>query len=68
MFVVKHNKQFKRDSQRSAFSVQVEFCVYGAIVYVGWWRCSPLNWALYVLRRNGGSNIWNQRVFKPDQS
>ncbi|MCV6022347.1 hypothetical protein OFO93_38175, partial [Escherichia coli] len=28
----KYNKAFKTDSQRSAFSVQVEFCVYGGMV------------------------------------
>ncbi|TOC20433.1 DUF3265 domain-containing protein, partial [Vibrio parahaemolyticus] len=27
-----YNKLFKRDSQRVAFSVQIEFCVYGAMV------------------------------------
>ncbi|WP_180806420.1 hypothetical protein [Vibrio parahaemolyticus] len=32
VFVVKHNKQFNSDSQRSALSLQVEFSVYGAVV------------------------------------
>ncbi|EJB0393810.1 hypothetical protein MUJ57_001526 [Vibrio parahaemolyticus] len=31
VFVVKHNKQFNSDSQRLAFSLQVEFSVYGAV-------------------------------------
>ncbi len=30
--VIIYNKLFKRDSQRVAFSVQIEFCVYGAMV------------------------------------
>ncbi len=32
VLVVKHNKQFNSDSQRSALSLQVEFSVYGAVV------------------------------------
>ncbi|HFQ4951316.1 TPA: hypothetical protein ACGUO9_004376 [Vibrio vulnificus] len=32
VFVVKHNKQFNSDSQRLAFSLRVEFGVYGAVV------------------------------------
>ncbi len=27
-----YNKAFKADSQRVAFSVQIEFCVYGVMV------------------------------------
>ena len=30
-FGPKHNKALKTDSQRVAFLVQVEFCVYGAM-------------------------------------
>ncbi|WP_244230871.1 hypothetical protein, partial [Vibrio ouci] len=32
IFVVKHNKQFNSDSQRLAFSLRVEFSVYGAVL------------------------------------
>ncbi|EIT7141968.1 hypothetical protein L2761_004717 [Vibrio parahaemolyticus] len=31
VFVVKHNKQFNSDSQRLAFSLRVEFSVYGVV-------------------------------------
>ncbi len=44
-----HNKAFKADSQRVAFSVQIEFCVYGVLVYVGCRRRSLLNAALDLL-------------------
>lgn len=40
--MVKHNKVFKRDSQRLAFSVQIGFCVYGAIVEFGGRVVHPL--------------------------
>ncbi len=35
MVVVKHNKQFNSDSQRLAFSLRVEFSVYGAMFKFG---------------------------------
>ncbi|OQK29685.1 hypothetical protein XE88_c11744 [Vibrio parahaemolyticus] len=31
-FELPHNKAFKADSQRMAFLVQIEFCVYGVMV------------------------------------
>ncbi|EGR1985721.1 hypothetical protein CA164_23355 [Vibrio parahaemolyticus] len=47
MFVVKHNKQFKRDSQRLALLLLLHFLVFMAQCFrFGWRRCSPLNWAL----------------------
>ncbi|TOH52785.1 DUF3265 domain-containing protein [Vibrio parahaemolyticus] len=32
VLVVKHNKQFKSDSQRMSFLVQIGFSVYGVMV------------------------------------
>ncbi|ELI5413156.1 hypothetical protein RRJ79_004542 [Vibrio parahaemolyticus] len=43
------NKAFKSDSQRLALLVKVSFGVYGAMVWVKWWRCSLLNAALGAL-------------------
>ncbi|TOI34265.1 hypothetical protein CGI61_23605 [Vibrio parahaemolyticus] len=41
-----YNKQFKRDSQRLALSLQASLVFMAQCFRFGWRRCSPLNWAL----------------------
>ncbi|OUJ22296.1 hypothetical protein BTO19_24640 [Vibrio parahaemolyticus] len=43
---LRYNKQFKRDSQRLAPSLQVSLVSMAQCFRFGWRRCSPLNWAL----------------------
>ncbi len=42
----RYNNQFKRDSQRLAFLPLLQIWCLWHNVWVGWRRCSPLNWAL----------------------
>ncbi|OAR52676.1 hypothetical protein EM91_006640 [Vibrio parahaemolyticus] len=52
------NKAFKADSQRLALLVKVSFGVYGAMVWVKWWRCSLLNAALCCFIKFRGFIKW----------
>ena len=47
-----HNKAFKTDSQRSAFSFGSALVFKLARFEVGWWRCSLLNAALGFKEEN----------------
>ncbi|EGQ9099841.1 hypothetical protein GA102_24750 [Vibrio alginolyticus] len=50
------NKQFKRDSQRLAPSLQVSLVLMAQCFRLGWRRCSPLNWALVVHQNSSSSS------------